>query len=539
MIGRLLMTMVIAWMLSGISMANAQTIKVACMGNSITAGAGISNAAERYPAQLQSILGDGYEVRNFGQNSQTVQMRGYDLTDGSKPGDCAYRNKDTYKNALAYKPDIVVLKLGTNDSKTINWLEDSPTGFRNDLNTMLDEIVAASNPKIYLCYPLRVKSESWTINERNVHTIIGIIKSVAEERGISVINLHTAFEEELGDKWNTVYADGVHPNAQGAGIIARRVADAILNGNYGDTEVYEHLTVGCIGGMRTFGASGISDRTTQAYPAVLASLLGNRYTVVNYGVGNRTFLRIGTENDPAKTTDTRPCCYLDNGTFQNVLNARPDIVTIDLGEMDAKPWNWAHKDEFERDVTEMITRIQESNPTVKIYLCIPPRLRNNTNESNIDAKVYASEVAPALRNIADQLALPVIDMAEILADNASNYSGNYHLTAAGHKEMARTIYTALTDNSSSGIDDVHANECPDKITLIPNPVISGNSITVTPANFIRANVNIYNAAGIQVLSATVTPDSPSFAAAIPAGSYIWTLSGDNNTAAANGKLIVH
>ena len=92
MIGRLLMTMVIAWMLSGISMANAQTIKVACMGNSITAGAGISNAAERYPAQLQSILGDGYEVRNFGQNSQTVQMRGYDLTDGSKPGDCAYRN---------------------------------------------------------------------------------------------------------------------------------------------------------------------------------------------------------------------------------------------------------------------------------------------------------------------------------------------------------------------------------------------------------------------------------------------------------------
>ena len=75
---------------------SAQKIKVACLGNSITAGAGISNEADKYPSQLQNLLGDGYEVRNFGQNSQTVQMRGYDLTDGSKPGDCAYRNKQKY-----------------------------------------------------------------------------------------------------------------------------------------------------------------------------------------------------------------------------------------------------------------------------------------------------------------------------------------------------------------------------------------------------------------------------------------------------------
>ena len=455
-------------LLSGAIATQAQPIKVACMGNSITAGAGINDAADRYPAQLQTLLGDAYEVRNFGQNSQTVQMRGYDLTEGSKPGDCAYRTKDTYKNALAYKPDIVVLKLGTNDSKNINWLEDSPEVFRNDLCDMLDEITSNSNPKIYMCYPLRVKSESWTINERNIHTIISIIKSVAEERGLPIINLHTAFEEELGDAWNTVYADGVHPNAQGAAIMARRISDAILNGNGGDSDDYKHLTIGCIGGMRTYGPQ-LTDRNTQTYCAVLSRMLGDRYTVNNYGVGNRTILRSGTENDPEKNpSDTRPCCYLDNGTFQTVLNARPDIVTIDLGEMDAKPWNWAHKADFERDVTEMVTRIQESNPTVKIYLCIPPRLRNNVNDSNIDGMIYANEVVPALRAIAASLNLDIIDMADLLEDDSALYLGNYFLSIAGHKKVAQAFYTAITGIELRG---------PIRVACVGNSITAGSGIT--------------------------------------------------------------
>ena len=226
-----------AMLVCGSALSADAARKVACMGNSITYGATINNEADKYPSQLQKILGDEYEVKNFGCNSQTVQMNGYDLTEGSKPGDCAYRNKQQYRDALNFKPDIVVIKLGTNDSKNINWTAESPVNFRTDLNDMLDEIKANSNPQIFLALPLRVKREDWTINEKNLHEIIDIIKSVAAERGVDVINLHTAFEEEMGDDWDTLYNDGVHPDSRGAGIIATRVADAILNGSLGSDKV--------------------------------------------------------------------------------------------------------------------------------------------------------------------------------------------------------------------------------------------------------------------------------------------------------------
>ncbi|MBD5312627.1 MAG: hypothetical protein HDS06_00155 [Bacteroides sp.] len=85
--------------------------------------------------------------------------------------------------------------------------------------------------------PLRVKREDWTINEKNLHEIIAIIKSVGEEKNIGVINLHTVFEDELGDDWDTLYNDGVHPNSEGAKIMATRVAAAIVDGILGSDKV--------------------------------------------------------------------------------------------------------------------------------------------------------------------------------------------------------------------------------------------------------------------------------------------------------------
>lgn len=440
-----------------VSSAYAQKIKVACLGNSITAGAGLNNEADKYPSQLQVLLGEDYEVKNFGQNSQTVQMRGYDLTEGSKPGDCAYRNKQKYKDALAYKPDIVVLKLGTNDSKNINWLEDSPEVFRKDLNDMLDEIKNNSNPQIYLCYPLRVKSSSWTINERNIHEIIGIIKSVAEERDLGIINLHTAFEEQLGDKWNTVYVDGVHPNAEGAGIIAQYVADAILNNKFNNPSTYLHPTVACLGGLRTSGFDGGlpgATRGTDVYTYQLGVKLGTRYTVINYGVGNRTILRKGTEQDPVKTTDPKPCSYLDHNKYKEIVNGEYDIVTIHLGEMDAKPFNWAHKDEFEQDLSDMINGIRNASSCTKVYVCVPARLKNNADFNNINGSVYATEVAPAIRSVAKKLGVPVIDFADALEDKDEFYANAFALKAPAHELMAEKIAERILGDEKGDADSI-------------------------------------------------------------------------------------
>ena len=45
-------------------------IRVACVGDSITAGYGLSDpGTQSYPAQLQALLGSGYSVGNFGVSS--------------------------------------------------------------------------------------------------------------------------------------------------------------------------------------------------------------------------------------------------------------------------------------------------------------------------------------------------------------------------------------------------------------------------------------------------------------------------------------
>ena len=89
----------------------AQKIKVACVGNSITFGAGIKNRdQDSYPAQLQKLLGDEYEVRNFGVSGTTA------LYNGITP----YVQTSQYRESLEFNPDIVFIKFGTNDAGVRN-----------------------------------------------------------------------------------------------------------------------------------------------------------------------------------------------------------------------------------------------------------------------------------------------------------------------------------------------------------------------------------------------------------------------------------
>lgn len=519
-----------------------QKIKVACLGNSITAGATISNpAVDGYPAQLQNLLGDSYDVRNFGQNSTTVQMRGRDKDDPTEK--YAYRKSDKYQQVKAFKPDIIVIKLGTNDSKDCNWLEDSPQVFEQDLKDMLDDLkTLSSNPKIYLCYPLRVKNPDWTINEKNLHVIMPIIKSVADEYGLDVINLHTAFEREKDDQWNTLYNDGVHPNTEGAGIIAKYVRNAIVDGELNNPDDISHpkvQVVSCMGGLITFGAGGLTNRNTEAYPVVLQSLLGKGYAVTNAGIGNRTWLKAGTEQNPATSSDPKPCAYIDNSQFlDKVLNLEPDIVTIMLGDMDAKPWNWQHKDELSADMKALVDKIYEASPSVKIYICLPTRLKNNVNENGIDAVVLRDEVIPAIRHIAEEeLHLPVIDLSNLLEDSNQYYSGNYYPNAAGHVLIAEAIKAAIAPGNAT--EGLSRTKIADGFRLITsNSGQQGAVEVISPADFHGdLRVSIFQMGGALVRSAQVSARHGQMSTTGLNGCYIYTITADGRTVQ-RGKLVI-
>src|SRR5688572_3601838 len=90
----------------------AERVRVACVGDSITYGAAVEKRDQNcYPVVLGNLLGASHDVRNFGVSGATL------LKKGDKP----YWKEKAFQLAGDFGPNIVILKLGTNDTKPQNW----------------------------------------------------------------------------------------------------------------------------------------------------------------------------------------------------------------------------------------------------------------------------------------------------------------------------------------------------------------------------------------------------------------------------------
>jgi lysophospholipase L1-like esterase len=188
-------------------------IRVACVGDSITFGMSIKDPAhDGYPAQLQRLLGDGYAVANFGYNGATL------LSHGDKP----YVKQKPYAAALADRADVVVIVLGTNDSKPQNWAHASE--FAADYAALIRAFRDA-NPavQVYVGEPPPAFPGKWGINETVIaREVCPDVKRVAASNGATVIDLQAPLLDDAAD-----FRDTVHPNAAVAGKLAKAVFEAI------------------------------------------------------------------------------------------------------------------------------------------------------------------------------------------------------------------------------------------------------------------------------------------------------------------------
>lgn len=184
-------------------------VRVACIGNSITYGDRIRNrATDSYPAQLGTLLGTNYQVQNFGVNGATML----------KKSDLPYWSTKAWVDAKAFNPTIVVLKLGTNDSKQRNWVNKAD--FSADMQSMIDTLRALpAKPTIYLCYPAKAFSQRFGIRDSIITTdIIPMVQQVARKNRLQVIDLYAITKDHP-----EIYADEIHPNETGAGMLAKEI----------------------------------------------------------------------------------------------------------------------------------------------------------------------------------------------------------------------------------------------------------------------------------------------------------------------------
>ncbi len=189
-------------------------IKIACVGNSITYGYGIDNPKKNsFPAQLQTLLGEDFIVKNFGVSGRTL----------IKKGDYPYWETDAYKNALQFKADIVYIKLGSNDCKQQNriYLDE----FEENYNELIDHFIEQNHKvRIVLLLPIPsfVKDSTSIWNPVIKKQIIPKVQNIAYQNNLEILDLYQLFINQPD-----LLPDQIHPTVVGARIIANRLFDNV------------------------------------------------------------------------------------------------------------------------------------------------------------------------------------------------------------------------------------------------------------------------------------------------------------------------
>jgi acyl-CoA thioesterase-1 len=218
-----------AWRLIGVAVLAVAAsrsahgaIKVACVGDSITQGVG-TTGGNSYPTALGRLLGAGYQVGNFGDSGSTMMKA---------PASTSYWITPAFGNSKTFAPDVVVIMLGTNDSKTNVWKGGNNT-YRADYRAMIAELAALpSRPRLHLALPPPALTTNFTISGPVIQNdIIPLIRAIAAEAGLPVIDVNAAFNPDprkyFGAGNGTDIGDGIHPNNAGAMAIARAVAEVL------------------------------------------------------------------------------------------------------------------------------------------------------------------------------------------------------------------------------------------------------------------------------------------------------------------------
>ncbi len=397
----------LGWILTQAQPANP--IKWACIGNSITAGVG---AATSYPSRLGTKLGPAFLIENDGVSATTLL----------KKGDLPYWTKGRLTEVFAFKPDIITIKLGTNDTKPQNWQYGA--NFAADLSALIDTLSSIStHPKLFLVLPVPIFPNGYGIRDSILRVgIIPVVNQVATAKGLNIIDVYNPLKS-----LPSLFPDGVHPNDAGADSIASIIYRSFMA---------KSIRVACVGNSITQYVGSVGGAVAKdAYATKLNMLLGRNYYVNNYGVSGAYMQKSG------------PSPYWSNGMIPKIFAFQPSIITIKLGTNDSRAQYWSN-DRFMIDSKAMIdTFATHIAPKPSIWPCLPMpawQVGGVWPFSGINGNIIRDSVVPSVRKVATQLGLPVIDVYTPFLALQSLVADGVHPNAAGQDTIAHILYRALT-----------------------------------------------------------------------------------------------
>lgn len=412
-------------------------VKVACIGDSITYGACIEDREnDSYPSVLQGLLGNDYEVRNFGFSARTMLDK----------GDYPYMNEKMYQEVKEYLPDIITIMLGTNDSKPHNWAHKDD--FYNDYVRMVRELQSlVTHPRIYVCLPPAVVKDNFGITENVVlNEVTPLVRKVAADRWLDIIDTRTPTE----GRTDLYTKDGVHPAPAGASAIAHAIYDGLsLRGDTGKPG----KRVLFIGDSITDDDWGKKDgwevHKRQHYD--MNHIYGHgyvldiaQYYMTKYPERKYQFYNRGISGNQMRNLVER----WDN----DVTPMHPDVLTVFIGINDSHAADITIDnfdfEGWEKSYRSLIGKAKAANPDVRILMAKP--FIQNIGAQNINGHYQRRiPIVQRMGEIIDKIAADcgcvVLDFDRIIGDAiAADKSGDakywcwdgIHPTMAGHKLMA-------------------------------------------------------------------------------------------------------
>jgi acyl-CoA thioesterase-1 len=160
------------------------------------------------------LLGPNYEVGNFGDSGATVALS------SNNP----YMSTPAFQAADQFKPNIVIIMLGTNDAYMD--FEGTSATFVNDYVKLIMHFQGrATKPQMWIVKPPPIFNNNASLNTANfLKNVIPSIDQVASNTNVPVIDVYTPLASHPD-----YFPDGIHPGNDGSRIIATLIHNALIS----------------------------------------------------------------------------------------------------------------------------------------------------------------------------------------------------------------------------------------------------------------------------------------------------------------------